>query len=98
MFIFPANRQRFVHLQILASLHATPAQNALAGIVAIEGVGVVDGIRFRLERNLLMFDAQQLGGVVDSAVAVVVVANRAVDRKSTRLNSSHLGISYAVFC
>src|SRR5262245_20311641 len=24
--------------------------------------------------------------------------NRAQDRKSTRLNSSHLGISYAVFC
>src|ERR1039458_10705444 len=24
--------------------------------------------------------------------------NGAVDRKSTRLNSSHLGISYAVFC
>src|SRR6202171_6783435 len=26
------------------------------------------------------------------------VAVRAVDRKSTRLNSSHLAISYAVFC
>src|SRR5258705_13874362 len=26
------------------------------------------------------------------------VSLRAVDRKSTRLNSSHLGISYAVFC
>src|SRR5437899_3853486 len=26
------------------------------------------------------------------------VAGRALDRKSTRLNSSHLGISYAVFC
>src|SRR5262245_64218755 len=25
-------------------------------------------------------------------------AERGVDRKSTRLNSSHLGISYAVFC
>src|ERR1035438_9826178 len=25
-------------------------------------------------------------------------ANRIRDRKSTRLNSSHLGISYAVFC
>src|SRR5437899_5575512 len=25
-------------------------------------------------------------------------AHKAVDRKSTRLNSSHLGISYAVFC
>src|SRR5436853_2905172 len=27
-----------------------------------------------------------------------VRARRRVDRKSTRLNSSHLGISYAVFC
>src|SRR5262245_65153915 len=27
-----------------------------------------------------------------------VVAISALDRKSTRLNSSHLGISYAVFC
>src|ERR1035441_7212144 len=26
------------------------------------------------------------------------VANVQLDRKSTRLNSSHLGISYAVFC
>src|ERR1039458_2991848 len=26
------------------------------------------------------------------------VCTRMVDRKSTRLNSSHLGISYAVFC
>src|SRR5262245_64469986 len=28
----------------------------------------------------------------------VVGQDEAVDRKSTRLNSSHLGISYAVFC
>src|SRR5207249_10931685 len=27
-----------------------------------------------------------------------VVAARALDRKSTRLNSSHVSISYAVFC
>src|SRR5205814_9888526 len=32
----------------------------------------------------------------DMPVAVVVTLNE--DRKSTRLNSSHLGISYAVFC
>src|SRR5262245_62447389 len=33
------------------------------------------------------------------AVAVaMVLAPGAADRKSTRLNSSHLGISYAVFC
>src|SRR5205814_9919917 len=28
----------------------------------------------------------------------ISIAGRLVDRKSTRLNSSHLGISYAVFC
>src|SRR5436853_5996414 len=33
---------------------------------------------------------------VARAVAVAARADR--DRKSTRLNSSHLGISYAVFC
>src|SRR5947199_3691437 len=35
------------------------------------------------------------------AVALTVgwsLGNGAADRKSTRLNSSHLGISYAVFC
>src|SRR5262245_62239418 len=34
-------------------------------------------------------------------MGVIVLANTGsfwVDRKSTRLNSSHLGISYAVFC
>src|SRR5947199_8016723 len=30
--------------------------------------------------------------------AVWMVLGVAIDRKSTRLNSSHLGISYAVFC
>src|SRR5262245_63989443 len=32
------------------------------------------------------------------AVAVLPAILLLVDRKSTRLNSSHLGISYAVFC
>src|SRR5205814_7638814 len=37
---------------------------------------------------------------VASAVAarISVQSFRRLDRKSTRLNSSHLGISYAVFC
>src|SRR5262245_63309242 len=37
--------------------------------------------------QLLIEEAEQMGGRPD-----------ALDRKSTRLNSSHLGISYAVFC
>src|SRR5436853_5747611 len=34
----------------------------------------------------------------DSPVGRQVWSRRNTDRKSTRLNSSHLGISYAVFC
>src|SRR5690625_6878807 len=30
--------------------------------------------------------------------AKIVVSDKALDRKSTRLNSSHVAISYAVFC
>src|SRR5256885_8642171 len=33
-----------------------------------------------------------------SACAISTSTKRALDRKSTRLNSSHLVISYAVFC
>src|SRR5947199_3411932 len=39
---------------------------------------------------------------LDSSVVIQttspLVARQSLDRKSTRLNSSHLGISYAVFC
>src|SRR5262245_66641384 len=46
---------------------------------------------------------RQQHGELDVAVRPLghdprVVPRRRVDRKSTRLNSSHLGISYAVFC
>src|SRR5258705_10230267 len=34
----------------------------------------------------------------DLSGAISVIADVFQDRKSTRLNSSHLGISYAVFC
>src|SRR5258705_11287844 len=36
--------------------------------------------------------------VVDVGQASTTLAIPSLDRKSTRLNSSHLGISYAVFC
>src|SRR3712207_8486905 len=42
--------------------------------------------------------AVQLGDHVRAVVARVVRAAGAQDRKSTRLNSSHANISYAVFC
>ena len=38
------------------------------------------------------------GGVVSSLGKGIAAASLAADRKSTRLNSSHVKISYAVFC
>src|SRR5262245_63975721 len=38
------------------------------------------------------------GGVARVGGATLRHLRRVADRKSTRLNSSHLGISYAVFC
>src|ERR1039458_10622868 len=42
--------------------------------------------------------AADIAGFFTIFVVVVVLAGVLGDRKSTRLNSSHLGISYAVFC
>src|SRR3712207_8002211 len=38
------------------------------------------------------------GGVISTVVEGRVWAKARIDRKSTRLNSSHANISYAVFC
>src|SRR5205814_8148937 len=46
-------------------------------------------------RTDLWFDRR--GNLVKTAAPGGLVG-KAADRKSTRLNSSHLGISYAVFC
>src|SRR3712207_7272023 len=43
-------------------------------------------------------DAVQLGQPLAVAVGVDDVGGPRLDRKSTRLNSSHANISYAVFC
>src|ERR1035441_9667029 len=48
---------------------------------------------FRSTSGSCVLHATALG---DSSI--VLSSGHALDRKSTRLNSSHLGISYAVFC
>src|SRR5437899_4769381 len=55
------------------------------------------GYRWRShESNLLL--AVKLPSDDSGRIAAVPSAESPPDRKSTRLNSSHLGISYAVFC
>src|SRR5256885_10765218 len=64
-------------------------------------------VREAVRRTVLMFEAEQPKGgempVVLGAGASGILLHEAIghgmeDRKSTRLNSSHLVISYAVFC
>ncbi len=77
---FPVDRQRFIHLVVLAGLHAAPAQDALVRVVAVERVGLIFLVGLRAIRVLLVLYLQQPGGVVHGAVAVVVIADRAVQQ------------------
>src|SRR5437899_6027192 len=49
-------------------------------------------------RSLVFVGKDGQNSVADELVHIAVVSDDDLDRKSTRLNSSHLGISYAVFC
>src|ERR1039458_7886089 len=75
---------------------AFPLSATLGGvsITVTQGTATVNAIP-------LYVSASQINAIMPSnaplgKVSVSVTANG--DRKSTRLNSSHLGISYAVFC
>src|SRR5947209_9632459 len=46
----------------------------------------------------MRYDIVGLCGVIALNVLLVLLADENTDRKSTRLNSSHANISYAVFC
>src|SRR5437868_7991696 len=49
-------------------------------------------------KPIIQFAAQSLGGVAADNVDHSGKLYDRLDRKSTRLNSSHVSISYAVFC
>src|ERR1035438_10832758 len=62
---------------------------------------VADAVNRTLDLNtLLQRVAEMLKRVIDYEIFAILLLNEKTqeDRKSTRLNSSHLGISYAVFC
>src|SRR5262245_64462056 len=51
-----------------------------------------------IARELSLDDFADLSGLDHSRPFSETATGTRADRKSTRLNSSHLGISYAVFC
>src|SRR5256885_11174387 len=77
------------------SLHdALPISIPNASVVAIASGGSTRAMNAR-KRVGLARSISLMGG---SLVSLRGGRNAAADRKSTRLNSSHLVISYAVFC
>src|SRR3712207_7455672 len=66
-------------------------------IVVLTPSGAAFGV-LRYNRNGTLDSSFGSGGKQRTPVGDVEVADIALDRKSTRLNSSHANISYAVFC
>src|SRR5258705_9856894 len=63
-----------------------------AKAAALERVPTVEIVEGDMSRG------DTLGPALDGVDRVLMISAPRIDRKSTRLNSSHLGISYAVFC
>src|SRR5205814_4505350 len=70
-------------------------QLALGLVLGAGGVALLLGVVAAAALKNILFKVNALDPTIYFAVAALLTAT---DRKSTRLNSSHLGISYAVFC
>src|SRR5207247_6854726 len=89
----------FFSAPVIAVLYTLSLHDALP-ISAGDGLGDLDGVLVRLgpaqgEEELLDVTREELGELVPESCSAQA---RRADRKSTRLNSSHEWISYAVFC
>src|SRR5699024_11271435 len=71
---------------------------SLDKVIATFGTSIVDGAEVALSYALLGGFAALISysGITDYIVGKIIQSVK--DRKSTRLNSSHVSISYAVFC
>src|SRR5437667_8540238 len=69
---------------------------ARPGVVQVRGGAVVAVVKHEHGRTTVGFDVEVRAAVVARTSTSKPTVVR--DRKSTRLNSSHITISYAVFC
>jgi hypothetical protein len=108
MFVLPTDGKCFVNLHVLASFHTTAAEDALIRVVPVKGIGVISGVGFVEKGAFLMLDVEHGGCVVYGAIAIVVVANSAIEKvvlqntvESIELrvsNAGRLGDNGCVFC
>src|SRR5262245_62465807 len=98
-----ARAQQLSKLPRIGFLQRIQNENVVAFIQALRDAGYVDGQNAVIETRIFETTLDRLPDLakelVDLKCDVILAASQyALDRKSTRLNSSHLGISYAVFC
>src|SRR5690606_42034055 len=79
-------------------LHSFPTRRSsdLTGAAALGGAGLDEAVVDRVGEGFVVDGAAV--GDEDLTVLAIALAGPGGDRKSTRLNSSHVKISYAVFC
>src|SRR5437899_4360300 len=83
---FHPRTPRLVSLRLLRDLY----------LMDLVQVAILPGVSPELKRNA---EEQLIARLPQLPLGQkITLARRGPDRKSTRLNSSHLGISYAVFC
>src|SRR5699024_12121379 len=81
-------------------LNVDPEEGSINDVKQVEMPDLVDKTKREAEKALKDFDKVHFVGEGKTVKAVNVEAGKDIyeDRKSTRLNSSHVSISYAVFC
>src|SRR5699024_12559597 len=82
---------------VLRDLLSFPTRRS-SDLDAVARVDGADGVEHVLRRDVLEEEAARAGLDRPHHVLVEVEGGEDEDRKSTRLNSSHVSISYAVFC
>src|SRR5688500_20093652 len=86
----------------MMTLYACPAPP----LPKVQTLSLHDALPIWRDRYIFQFDSRLNTETIDNkwnqavfrSVATMPLATSTIDRKSTRLNSSHLVISYAVFC
>src|SRR5690606_40568840 len=92
---FPTRRSSDLALIAVLASGRTPYLAAFAGITGCILVGLLNPYQRIKLRDL--YDSFETGAKYALAVGAAA-GTVGLDRKSTRLNSSHVKISYAVFC
>src|SRR5690554_7402856 len=91
----PPRSPLFPYTTLFRSLEAATARRDAEGLA---GAARLEAAQVASERTSSAARFDDLRTRLDRRERELLVANERRDRKSTRLNSSHVRISYAVFC